>query len=383
MAVEQEADRLKSIARALAPGAFAAVASAVLGADRPALIGAPIIVRLSAHHYDSRTIGMLHVSGQATDTEGQLRAWSCVIKVIDLLQTPRANSFVDAANEVLVYRDGVFDTGEERFRPARCYLISDGPGSTTLLWLEDLTGLQKPPFTLEELHGMAAHLGSWNAHQARSPAALPFEPRSNSFRLRWDRTPAMQQAARLRELHQHRYVRDAYRDVSLDKAGEFLRLVDKLNQKAALFPASLCFGDCNVGNLFIGENETVAVDWASVTRDPLGVDAGCMVGSAICWGRSGAAIAADERSLFETYLASVAASSVMRAAADVRLAYLSLYGFYVWFCAAMPVLLVDEVFPIHLLELRFGARAEEIPSLVSGVIAGLPAYIDECSLLVS
>lgn len=108
-----------------------------------------------------------------------------------------------------------------------------------------------------------------------------------------------------------------------------------------------------------------------------------MIGSAICWGRDGAAIALEERSLFETYLRALAGSGNETEPASVRRAYLTQYGFYVWFCAAMPMLLVDEIFPIPLVEQHFGAPAKEIPGLVSGVIARIPAYIEELSSLVA
>jgi hypothetical protein len=353
------------------------VASAVLGVADTVLAGRPKVVPLSAHHYDSRTIGMLHVTGQATDARGQLEAWSCVIKVIDLQQAPRANTFVDAANEILVYRDHLFAADGDAFRPARCFLISEGTDGTTLLWLEDLTGLQKPPFTLEELSDIAAHLGSWNARHAVAPLQLPFVANTNSFLLRWSRTPAVRQVSRLRELREHRYVRDAFRDVPLSALEEFLSLAERLNGRTARLPRSLCFGDCNVGNLFSGNDETVAVDWASLTLDPIGVDAGCMIGSAISWGRNGAAVATDERELFETYVAAMATVGLSPDTSDVRRGYFGQYGYYVGFCATMPALLIDEVFPVPLVEQRFSARADDIPHLVAGVIAKLPGYIEE------
>ena len=119
--------------------------------------------------------------GRRPDPGGDLRPWSCVIKVVDPRQPPRANTWVDAVTEILVYRSKLFSADGQSFRPARCYLISETSDGNTLLWLEDLTGLQKPPFTLEELDAMAAHLGSWNAHYALTPPRLPFEADVNSF----------------------------------------------------------------------------------------------------------------------------------------------------------------------------------------------------------
>ena len=373
-------DRLVSAARNLRAEACRAAASAALGCP-VALVDSPRVSPLSAHHYDSRTIGMLHVSGQANKPGGQLAFWSCVIKIIDLHQPPRANTFVDAANEILVYRKRLFADDDALFRPARCYLVSDGEAGTTLLWLEDLTSLQKPPFTVEELDVMSSHLAAWNARHAVAPPALPFAAGTNTFLLRWSRTPAVRQVGRLHDLHEHRYVRDAFRDVPLEALEEFLVLVERLNAITSRLQPSLAFGDCNVGNLFCGDGETVAVDWASLTGDPLGVDAGCMVGSAISWGREGAAVARHERGLFETYVAAVGNAGLHVKAVDIRRAYYAQFGYYVCFCATMPALLVDEVFPSPLVEQRFGASAGEIPSLVAGVIDQLPVYVEELRLL--
>ena len=187
----------------------------------------------------------------------------------------------------------------------------------------------------------------------------------------------MRQASRLRDLQAHRYVHDAFRDVPFEAFDELLLLAERLNSKTAGQPTSLCFGDCNVGNLFAGTGETVAVDWASLTLDPVGVDAGCMIGSAISWGPQCAAVAREERGLFDTYFGALSAAGLRAAAADVRRSYFGHYAYYVCFCAAMPALLIDQVFPVPLLEQRFGAPADEIPDLVAGVIAKIPSYVEE------
>ena len=66
MEKNQALDGLTPIARSLDTDALITVAGAVLGIAEPSLLGPPNVVKLSAHHYDSRTLGMLHVAGQAT-----------------------------------------------------------------------------------------------------------------------------------------------------------------------------------------------------------------------------------------------------------------------------------------------------------------------------
>jgi hypothetical protein len=89
---------------------------------------------------------------------------------------------------------------------------------------------------------------------------LPFEMTNNSFLVRWERSPMIRQLPRLRELRDHDYMSDAYEDLPLDVFEEFQLLAARLNIMVASLRPSLCFGDCNVGNLFASPNETVAVD---------------------------------------------------------------------------------------------------------------------------
>jgi hypothetical protein len=102
-----------------------------------------------------------------------------------------------------------------------------------------------------------------------------------------------------------------------------------------------------------------------------------MIGSAIAWGRDGAVVAQNERALFDRYLEALALAGCDASVGDIRRGFFGQYSGYLCFAAAIPALLVDEVFPIALLEQRFNAPVEEIPRLVAGIVALLPQYVEE------
>jgi hypothetical protein len=89
--------------------------------------------------------------------------------VPNVLGTP-----VDPRNEVLVYERGLFAGYRGGMRPARCHHISRPSETLTILWLEDLTGAEGPPFAVSQLREMARQLGTWNSLTAADPPHLDF-----------------------------------------------------------------------------------------------------------------------------------------------------------------------------------------------------------------
>ena len=78
-------------------------------------------------------------------------------------------------------------------------------------------------------------------------------------------------------------------------------MLGELVERSSSLPHAISFSDAPIGNFFCRPDETVAIDWSGVSIDPLGADGGCVVGSALTWGRMFADVAASERELFESY----------------------------------------------------------------------------------
>lgn len=96
-------------------------------------------------------------------------------------------------------------------------------------------------------------------------------------------------------------VRDLYARQPLSLAAEFFTVLGQLVAQSRFLPHALSFSDATIGNFFCLPDETVAIDWSGLGTEPLGADGGCLVGSALTWGRRFADVAASERELFESY----------------------------------------------------------------------------------
>ena len=366
-------ERLSTILEQISADDLGRIAAGALGVARASVDAPPDMVEITTPHAEDRTIGIVRVSGKAG---GQ--PWSSVAKLLDLsLPAPvRVQGVTAPENEEIVYEEGYFSNDGLPLRPARCYLVSRLGPQLKVIWLEDLTGATPPPFSLDDIALIARHFGEWNGRQAANPTTLRFEPGHDGVVHRFHGFDHAMFLARLRELADHRAVRAMYRTNSLDLAPQFVALMERLLVRARVQPHSLCFGDCSAGNLFVLRGETVAIDWASLTIDPLGVDGGCFIGSTLTWGTRYADVVAHERELFAHYVAGLRASGWRFEEADIRRAAFGHLGHYLTNLITMPVMVADGMHRTYL-EKRFGMPLEEIPDRGASVVAAMPSYIEE------
>lgn len=355
---------------------LAAVASTVLGAGSPCRISPTDITEITKPHYDPRTIGVAKVSGTATMPNAAVAPWSAVCKVIDLAVPPKGNSYARPETEELVYERGLF--ADQRFRAARCYHVSRPTERIRILWLEDLTAHASAPFGVEQVMGAARHLGEWNGTHYAS-RALGFEPVANSYLLRWRTTGFPERLAELLALEEHPYTRALYGGQPLSTVVELYERADALMSATSDLQPGLAFGDCNVGNLFPTPDETIAVDWASLALDPLGVDAGCLVGSGMTFGRRGVDLALAEHDIFAAYVAGLNAAGYRGDERDIRRGYLCHYLIYAFYVALLPAFLIEpgRYFKKDYLEKRYQTPWDEIPSTVAPLATLFPGYVEE------
>jgi len=365
-------ERLASILASIPVHELARVAEGALGTAGVAIDGSPKFTEITNPHAEDRTIGIVKIAGTAS---GQ--RWSAVAKLVDLaVPAPPRLKGTAPEHEETVYEQGYFSGDGRPFRPARCYLVSRPSPHLKVIWLEDLTGARGPPFSLDQIAQIARHLGEWNGHQAALPQAVSFPIGRDCYALRflsWDHAAF---GARLRNLEEHPTVHALYRHHPTGMAATFLSLMETLLARAATHPHSLAFGDCSAGNLFYLPDETVAIDWASLTDDPLGVDGGCSVGSCTTWGPDYALVVRHERELFEMYLAGLRSSGWQFDPRDVRRAAFGQLGHYLLNLMTMPVMVVDGMHRAFL-EKRFGLQLEEIPERGAVAIDMMPSYIEE------
>ena len=344
------------------------------------MIGEPVITAVSGHIADPRTLGVVKVSGMAETGNGGPTPWSAVAKVVDLAGTTIADAqWTRPEIEETVYEEGYFADDGQRFRPARCHLVSRPESTIRVFWLEDLTGAEHAPFGVEQLSEMARHLGEWSGAHRDIPD-LKFALPRDLYLTRWAQPGLESRYARLRTLDPV-VLRKSYRDVSLDVHSELRARLIAQNERTKTHPHGVAFGDCHVGNLFHLPGETIAVDWATVADDPIGADGGSMIGSML--GRAGLVdVIRNERALFDCYFEGLRATDWKGERDDVRRGYFCQFGHYlVSTVGLMPVAVEHGDWPQAIMEARLEASWDEIQDMLSQVIATYPAYLAEVTEL--
>ncbi len=372
---------LVSVFQNLDPSVIITIARQLFDAPAGQLSSSPKFDVLDVTHNDRRTVGIIRVSGMFQREAGiSAEPWSVIAKLVDFTADSGAHAYwTDPRIEALVYEQGCFADDALPFRPARSYGVTRKEDGTAILWVEDLSGAKSPPFEEAELEEMAFHLGQWNGRHSVHPRPLPFAIPTDSCRARWRGAGFEKRLVELQALEPSEYVGFGYGDVPLKMAAEFYQLISLLHEKIAVSPHSLAFGDCQVGNLFFASDETVAVDWASLTSDPTGVDGGCLIGSALTWGRNGALVAQNERQLFESYAAGMRSEGWRGSLEDLRAAYLTHFCFYHFYVALGPVVMATpgQFFKREFLEKRYQAGWEELPRINRDVILQIPVLVDQ------
>lgn len=358
-----------------------AIARGVLNDHSATLFGQPKFEEITTPHADLRTIGIYKAIGEAI-SQGEQSSWSSVVKVIDVSVEPRvAVSWVHPEQEEIIYENKLFVNEEIGFRPARCYGVDRPSDTVKLIWLEDLSDATQPPFSINQLSVISKHLGEFNGSQVANAEDLPFVPPTDSYVTRWNGIDYAPRMEVLGQIGSDPETKLTYRNVPISAGLELYSLLTKVQKKAATLPHSISFGDSQPGNLFLTETETVAIDWASVTNDPTGVDAGVLIGSSMMWGQHAARVISAEEQLYEHYLDGLLGQWSGNPD-HIRLAFFSQFGVYLMIAAAMPASRKTGFYKdTKMLTKRFEADWDEIPELLAPVVAQVPRYVEELSRL--
>ncbi|MDP7486344.1 MAG: phosphotransferase [Dehalococcoidia bacterium] len=379
-------DRIENIMKSVELDTFLSVARAALDNPNITSVQKPSLTEITTSHNDQRTIGIVKVSGVAIGLEGQ-RRWSSVAKIIDSAKVSGdAARWLFPENERKIYELGLFQNDGIRLRPAKCYLVDDLDDDLSVLWLEDLSEAPQPPWSLDQFTSAAANLAQFNGFHLANDTELPVSIQQDAYYLRNGGGRTREQYAEVAEMRDNELVDRVYRDVSMESALEFAALYEKALEKAKELPHSICFGDSHARNMFPIDSQTVGIDWASITRDPIGVDVGVLAGSPLTFGAEEAQLSADhEQVIFDAYLSSLADSEWTGKPEDVRVAFFCQFAGYISIVATIPLSL-DEYLNnpdrrAFLLD-RFGVTVDDLPERLASVMTLIPKYVEELRQLV-
>ncbi len=346
------------------------------------LDGDPKFEEITASHNDDRTIGIVKVSGSASEN-GTQHDWSSVVKVIDTQAGSGAAAiWVSPANETKIYELGLFMDDGLPLRPAKCYLTETREDRFILLWLEDLSGAIQPPWMPEHFINAANHLGQFNGFHARQQTELPLELGRDGFYQRWSKPERRQEYERLIEAKDDKYVRATWDGTPVEVGLELILLFEDLLEKAKEMPHVLAFGDSHSRNMFPVGSSTVGIDWAGISYEPFGCDAGVLAGSAFTFDVNEAERAVEnEPEIFDSYVLGLESAGWKGSRKHVRIGYLTQFIGYFSILGNSPIsIFADESRRSHL-EHRLGAKLEDVPERMNPVMALFPKYVAELKQL--
>jgi hypothetical protein len=225
-------------------------------------------------------LGCIHFAGRA-DVQDQVVPWALVLKAF---APPReyANSdqtvFTYWKREVLTYQSGLLDALNGGLVAPRCFAVVEYPEEEYWVWMEYIDEVQKR-WSLERYQLAARHLGHFNGtYLVGRP--LPTYPWLNSGHLQqWLTMGArgLQELPRLAH-HPKSWVTPELSQRTLHLSATRAGLLEQLDR----LPHCLCHHDAFRRNLLAqrtaqGEEQTVAVDWATIGPGVIGRDVAHLV----------------------------------------------------------------------------------------------------------
>ena len=263
---------------------FQTVARGVLEDPSAKLVGEPEWRPVGGRHSDWQTIAVMKCSGKAV-SRGTEKAWSAVFKHIDLNvePNPRSNT-MDALNEISIYRDAKFVDSGVPFRAAKCYFIDELDSKRFSIWMEDLSAAIQPPWSAEQYERASGYLGQFQGKLMSEQTRLPYASQSDTFTRRWEGFNFEKTQNVLQEQRDHPDLKEAFSGNRLDLTIELIQSFPALLERVGQVEKVLSHGDCHARNLFLTDEELVAVDWSGISYEPLGSDFGQMIGAGLSWG---------------------------------------------------------------------------------------------------
>lgn len=207
------------------------------------------------------------VQGQAQTTNG-IQSWSLICKII----SPQTGSAQSTAwdywqRDALVYQSGVLADLPTDLVAPRCFAITEQPGETKWLWLEDMGSGEADEWPLERYGLAARHLGHFNgAYLTGRP--LPPDGWWRSAAIRQRLAPAEASIDELPKLRHHPLFAELLAGDRVERTLHLWAERERLLTGLERLPQTLCHRDAFCRNLLArrtptGRDQTVVLDWGS------------------------------------------------------------------------------------------------------------------------
>jgi hypothetical protein len=254
-------------------------------AMKATLVGS-LSIRKIGRSVGSGTLGIYRVTGTSQTDVGE-KPWSTVVKVINTANTPSLETHLDQPErELAAYRSGVFTSTDGGMYAARYYELYEADG-LQFLWQEDLGRAIQPPWLPDHFVVAARHVGRFNAYW--SDSSLPDWDWlcQSGVKLKYRNAYLTSVFNGLSEIQDHPFVH-LVAPMGIDRVTQLWRQGETLFNQVAKGPQGICHLDCHQKNLFLIKeadlaSSLVAIDWACVGIDSLGVDVGLLLASSLKW----------------------------------------------------------------------------------------------------
>ncbi len=298
-----------------------------------AAVGSPMVRAIGKKSVGAGTQGIFHVAGTAQNGDRQT-PWSAVVKALGGSEGFSQDPSIDLDREIEVYRSGAFFENHGNFRAARCYSVHEFSEDSTWLWLEDLTEALNAPWPLEQYPVSAQHLGEFNA--AWNGRSLPDWDWLNPAGIqgKWRGSAIQSVFEDLPGLRDHPFIQAITPTAGFDRLLRHWDDGQLLLSAVEAFENGVSHHDVHPKNLFVLNHQTnsaitVAADWSSVGKGPLGSDLGNLIVSPLKW----LEISVDDaKSLIEPtldgYLRGIRNAGWDNDDSAIRLAYLASVGVF-------------------------------------------------------
>lgn len=312
------------------------------------------------------TLSLARVSGPAI-VGGESKHWSTVLKILDCSPVDRPIHTGTPVREIAAYRSLLFDEPSAGFRAAKTWSISEKADGIVWLWTEDLSTNHSQVHSPFQYLAAAEVIGKFQGSMLRANVGTEKWMNRNAAVSRWTNPQTMEFCTAVESHAENRFVRTALPGPIFDRVLGFRADILLLAEVSKLLPKTLSHGDFHARNLFAGvgadgKPEIVAIDLASVGIEPIGNDAGTLVGSSLSWGDEEAdQVMVIESEIFDGYVDGLRSEGCEIPTDLIRLGYLITLCGYARGVANIPSVIANELPVGEAMLMRYGGEAALLP----------------------
>jgi Phosphotransferase enzyme family len=206
-----------------------------------------------------------------TPPKSDIHHWSLIVKVVQARQGETSSDSHWWRREAEAYQSGILHGLSPHMTAPRFIDITEYPGESCWLWLEDVPDDHPGQWSLEQHIITARHLGQFSAtHIHRRP--LPHLDWLSQSWIRQDVNRFGRQVLNLDELRQHPLVARWLTDKTMANLQHLWTEREVFLSALESLPETMCHYDAFRRNLLYRDNQLIMIDWSFVGHGPLGAE---------------------------------------------------------------------------------------------------------------